>query len=111
MELKYVMVEFLSENLNTIVGFITGGGLLSVITAVTTKKQAQRQAMREIQTAYQETIKDLRMDKVEMKKENEELRKQVDELRKEFNALSLELAAIKTYKCTKLSCQNRKTTI
>ena len=71
------MIEFFTQNLETLLAFITGGGLLSFATLKFTRKQAEANAMKAVQEVYQETIKDLREDKAEMNKEIQELRERV----------------------------------
>lgn len=102
------MTTLILAHLETLLAFVTGGGLLTILTIKATKKKAEAQAMRAVQEVYQETIKDLRMDKEQMKKENEEFREKISELRNKVNQISLELAAIRKYKCTVLNCELRQ---
>ena len=96
------MIEFFTQNLETLLSFITGGGLLSFATLQFTRKQAEANAMKAVQEVYQETIKDLREDKAEMNKEIQELRERVAGIYKE-------LASLRKYKCTIMDCKQRKT--
>ncbi len=100
-EILFAMLEFLTSNIDTILGFITGGGLLSLFTFKYTRSQAKADAMKSIQDVYQETIIDLRTDKDEMKKEISELRLEVHQNTKDINIL-------KSYKCTVMDCKLRK---
>lgn len=102
------MTQLLFTHLETLLAFITGGGLLTVLTIKATKKKAEAQAMRAVQEVYQETIKDLRIDKEQMKEENLEFREKIAELRQKVNQISLDLAAIRKYKCTVLNCKLRE---
>lgn len=95
------MIEFLSQNLETLLAFITGGGLLSFATLKFTRKQAEANAMKAVQEVYQETIKDLREDKAEMNKEMQELRDRVAGIYKE-------LSSLRKYKCITMDCKLRK---
>lgn len=53
------MIEFITQNLETLLAFITGGGLLSFATLKYTRKQAEANAMKAGQEVYQEsTLKD-----------------------------------------------------
>ena len=103
------MTKLLTTHLDTLIAFVTGGGLLTILTVRATKKKAEAQAMRAVQEVYQETIKDLRGDKEQMKKENDEFREKISELRQKVNQISLELAAIRKYKCTVTNCNLRQT--
>ena len=96
------MIEFFTQNLETLLAFITGGGLLSFATLKFTRKQAEANAMKAVQEVYQETIKDLREDKAEMNKEIQELRERVAGIYKE-------LASLRKYKCIVTDCKQRKT--
>lgn len=96
------MIEFLSQNLDTLLAFVTGGGLLSFATLKFTRKQAEANAMKAVQEVYQETIKDLREDKAEMNKEIAELRERVAGIYKE-------LAFLRKHKCTVIDCKLRQT--
>lgn len=102
------MTELLSTHLETLIAFVTGGGLLTILTIRATKKKAEAHAMRAVQEVYQETIKDLRQDKEQMKQENQEFREKIAELRQKVNQISLDLAAIHKYKCTVLNCKLRQ---
>lgn len=99
------MIEQLTLHFDTLIAFITGGGLLTVLT---TKKQAEAKAMRAVQEVYQETIKDLRVDKDLMKRENDDLRQRVQQLQNEVSKISLELADLRKYRCTVADCQLRQ---
>lgn len=103
------MTELLITHLDTLIAFLSGGGLLTVLTVRATKKKAEAQAMRAVQEVYQETIKDLREDKEQMKKENSEFRDKIAELRQKVNQISLDLATIRKYKCTVTDCKLRQT--
>lgn len=102
------MTELLTLHLDTLIAFVTGGGLLTVLTVRATKRQAEAKAMRAVQEVYQETIKDLREDKTLMKKENDLFREKVQVLQDEFNKITLELAALRRYRCTVVDCKLRK---
>lgn len=103
------MTELLINHLDTLIAFVSGGGLLTALTIKATKKKAEAQAMRAVQEVYQETIKDLRSDKEQMKMENHEFREKIAELRQKVNQLSLDMAAIRKYKCTVMDCKLRQT--
>lgn len=102
------MLEFLTTHLDTIIAFVSGGGLLTVITARATKKQAEAQAMKAVQEVYQETIKDLRSDKDAMRDENLEMREELAKLRKTVNDITRDLRALKRDRCVVQNCQHRK---
>lgn len=101
------MTELLTLHLDTLIAFVTGGGLLTVLTVRATKRQAEAKAMRAVQEVYQETIKDLREDKNLMKKDNEAFRQKVQVLQDEINKISLEVAALRKYRCTVIDCKLR----
>lgn len=96
------MLELISQNLDTLLAFVTGGGILSFATLKFTRKQAEADAMKAVQEVYQETIKDLREDKEHLGKEISDLRDKVSEIYKQ-------LASMRRYKCTDLDCKLRKT--
>lgn len=96
------MIEFITQNLESLLAFIAGGGLLSFATLKFTRKQAEANAMQAVQEVYQETIKDLREDKIEMNKEIQELRERVAGIYKE-------LASLRKHKCIVIDCKQRKT--
>mgnify|MGYP001188982948 FL=1 len=95
------MLEILSQHIDTLLAFITGGGVLSFATLKFTRKQAEADAMKAVQEVYQETIKDLREDKELMGKELSDLRVKVAGIYKD-------LAVLRKYKCTDLDCKHRK---
>lgn len=101
-------MEFIITHLDTIIAFISGGGLLTVITARATKRQAEAHAMKAVQEVYQETIKDLRTDKDKMREDNAELREMVDKLEIKVSEISVEIGKLKKYKCTVIGCEKRK---
>lgn len=95
------MIEFITQNLETLLAFITGGGLLSFATLKFTRKQAEANAMKSVQEVYRGTIEDLRSENKYLRDEIAELRKEVAEIRKKQNELY-------KLKCTKLDCQHRE---
>lgn len=103
-----MIMEFLSAHLDTIIAFISGGGLLTVITARATKRQAEAHAMKAVQEVYQETIKDLRTDKDKMREDNAALREVVEQLEVKVRAISIDIEKLKRYKCTVVGCAARK---
>lgn len=102
------MIEFISTHLDTIIAFLSGGGLLTVITARATKRQAEAHAMKAVQEVYQETIKDLRTDKDKMREDNAEMREMVDKLEIRVREISIEVGKLKRYKCTVVGCAARR---
>lgn len=96
------MIHFITQNLETLLAFITGGGLLSFATLKFTRKQAEANAMKAVQEVYQETIKDLREDKERMSEE-------IKELRVEVAGIYKELRSLRQYKCIVMDCKSRKT--
>lgn len=95
------MIDFLQQNWEAMFTFIAGGGLLTLGTAKYAKKSAEASAMKEWQGVYQETIKDLREDKVILKTEMSELKKIVDQ-----NTHDIE--ELKSYECIVVDCALRK---
>lgn len=95
------MFEFLQHNWEIFFGFVSGGGLLSFLTAKWTKMSAQANAMKEWQGVYQETIKDLRGDKDLLKFEISDLRIIVEK-----NTHDIE--ELKGYECVLIDCAMRK---
>jgi ABC-type transporter MlaC component len=95
------MIDFLQQNWEAMFTFIAGGGLLTLGTAKYAKKSAEASAMKEWQGVYQETIKDLREDKVILKSEMSELKKIVDQ-----NTHDIE--ELKSYECIVVDCALRK---
>lgn len=91
----------MQQNWESLFAFITGGGLLTIVTAKYTRKSAQANAMKEWQDIYQETIKDLRTDKDLLKEDIADLRKVVDQ-----NTLDIE--ELKSYECIVIDCALRK---
>ena len=69
-----MIFDFLGTHWEAIVAFFSGGTILSIFTAKYTVKTAEANAMKEWQGVYQETIKDLRLDKDLLKTEIHELR-------------------------------------
>lgn len=102
------MIDFITNNLETLIAFVSGGGLVSVFTLKYTKKQAEANAMRAVQEVYQNTIKDLQNDKELMKQDNRELRAQIAELQKTVLQNSKDINQLKGFKCVLLDCKNRK---
>ncbi|WP_163264697.1 hypothetical protein [Dysgonomonas sp. 216] len=94
--------------MDTIIAFLSGGGLLTVITARATKRQAEAHAMKAVQEVYQETIKDLRTDKDKMREDNAEMREMVDKLEIRVREISIEVGKLKRYKCTVVGCAARR---
>lgn len=95
------MIELVTQNIDTLLAFVTGGGVLSFATLKFTRKQAEADAMKAVQEVYQGTIKDLREDKGHLSKEISDLREQVADIYKE-------LVSLRKYKCTSLECKLRK---
>ena len=95
------MIEVLLQNIDTLLAFVTGGGVLSFATLKFTRKQAEADAMKAVQEVYQETIKDLREDK-------EHLGKEISDLREKVAAIYNQLASLRRYKCIDLDCKLRK---
>lgn len=102
------MIDFVSNNIESLLTFIAGGGLATLLKMRSIKKQAEAEAMKSVQDVYQETIADLRSDKDEMKKENAEMRNTLNELRKEVHQNTKDINLLKSYKCTVLDCTLRK---
>lgn len=95
------MIEFLQQNVELIFSFLTGGGILGFFTAKWTKMSAQATAMKEWQGVYQETIKDLRLDKDNLKVE-------INELRVIVKRHTNEIEELKGYECVLMDCAMRK---
>jgi len=102
------MNEFFTAYLDSILTFITGGGLAAVLAVKYTRKTAQADAMKAVQDVYQETIQDLRTDKEIMKKENLEMKGQISSLEKIVEQNCADIRELKTYKCIVVDCKNRK---
>ena len=102
------MNEFLTTYLEPILAFVTGGGLLSVVTFKYTRTQAKADAMKAVQDVYQETIKDLREDKDLIKSENADMRGKVSVLEKEVSQITKDVDSLKRYKCVVVDCKLRK---
>lgn len=114
------MNDIITQNLFT---FLLGGGLLSTITGVITlkytKKQAEAKALSSMQDVYQELITDLRSYNTELKKDKEESDRKLSERilkledkqaaqEKKIAGNEREIEDLKRFKCTNLSCNNRK---
>lgn len=95
------MWEFLQHNWELFIGFASGGGLLSFLTAKWTKMTAQANAMKEWQGVYQETIKDLRGDK-------ELLKIEISDLRIIVQKNTADIEELKGYECVLMDCAMRK---
>lgn len=102
------MQEFFTTYLEPILTFIAGGGIVSLVKWRSIKKQAEAEAMAQIQSVYQETIKDLRSDKDMMKQDNSELRGIVSELQKTVQQNSKDISLLKEFKCVVRDCQLRR---
>lgn len=94
------MIQFFTQNLEVLLAFITGGGLLSFATLKFTRKQAEANAMKSVQEVYRGTIEDLRNENKYLRDDIAELRKEVAEIRKTQNELY-------RLKCTNLDCKDR----
>ena len=102
------MDTFFITHLESIILFISGGGLATVFTVKYTRKTAQANAMKAVQEVYQETIQDLRSDKEIMKKENMEMKEQISILEKTVEQNCIDIRELKSYKCIVTNCKNRK---
>lgn len=102
------MQEFFATYFDTILTFICGGGIVSLVKWRSIKKEAEAQAMRAVQEVYQETIKDLRDDKEMMKNDNKELKANVSELQKLVYQNSKDISILKGMKCVVVDCALRK---
>lgn len=94
------LFDFLQQNWEGLFTFIAGGGLLTLGTAKYAKKSAEASAMKEWQDVYQETIQDLREDKVILKGEMSELKKIV-------NQNTHDIEELKSYECIVVDCALR----
>lgn len=94
--------------METLLAFITGGGLLSFATLKFTRKQAEANAMKAVQDVYQETIKDLREDKELIKKENSDMRLHILELEKKVQQNSIDIKSLQAFKCVVTDCKERR---
>lgn len=81
-------------------GFITGGGLLTIITYKSTQTKAKADAMKAMQDVYQETIQDLRHDK-------ELLKKEISELRDEIQEIKIQIKNMEDNECIVNNCMRR----
>lgn len=102
------MPELITNYIEPILAFITGGGLLSFLTMKFTQKQAEAEAMKAVQDVYQETIKDLREDKELIKKENTDMRLQITELEKKVKQNCIDIKELQFYKCIVENCKERR---
>lgn len=102
------MPELITNYIEPILAFITGGGLLSFLTMKFTRKQAEAEAMKAVQDVYQETIKDLREDKELIKKENTDMRLQITELEKKVKQNCIDIKELQSYKCIVENCKERR---
>lgn len=102
------MLELITNYIEPILAFITGGGLLSFLTMKFTRKQAEAEAMKAVQDVYQETIKDLREDKELIKKENTDMRLQITELEKKVKQNCIDIKELQSYKCIVENCKERR---
>lgn len=83
-----------------LLGFITGGGLLTVVTYKSTRTKANADAMKAVQDVYQETIRDLRQEK-------ELLKKEIFELRNEIQEIKIQIKRMEDYDCIVKNCAKR----
>lgn len=95
------MTDLITTYLEPFLLFVTGGGLASLVSIKYTRKTAQADAMKAVQDVYQETIRDLRSDK-------EEMRLEIAELKKEVYRNSEDIKTLKLYKCVVMDCKLRK---
>jgi len=95
------MTDLITTYLEPFLLFVTGGGLASLVSIKYTRKTAQADAMKAVQDVYQETIRDLRSDKEEMKQE-------IAELKKEVHQNTEDIKTLKSYKCVVMDCKLRK---
>lgn len=83
-----------------LLGFVTGGGLLTVVTYKSTRTKANADAMKAVQDVYQETIRDLRQEK-------ELLKKEIFELRNEIQEIKIQIKKMEDYECIVKNCAKR----
>lgn len=88
-----------------IISFVAGGGLITLLTLPSIRSKAKADAMQSVQEVYQETIRDLREEKVRQK---DELTAQIGELRAQLEHYGREIESLKKLKCYDMSCPNRK---
>lgn len=88
-----------------IISFVAGGGLITLLTLPSIRSKAKADAMQSVQEVYQETIRDLREEKVRQK---DELTAQIGELRAQLEHYGREIESLKKLKCYDMSCLNRK---
>lgn len=79
----------------SVISLIFGGGIAVPFTVQAVKRKANADALAAIQDVYQETIKDLRDERIIQKNEILELRKEIEELREKINQLQKENKQLK----------------
>lgn len=102
-----MMTESIMNYLESILLFISGGGLAAVFTVKYTRKTAEANAMKAVQDVYQETIQDLRSDKEIMKQENMEMKDHISNLEKTVKQNCIDIDELKNYQCVVKDCENR----
>lgn len=102
-----MITHFLTNYLEPILLFISGGGLATLFTIKYTRKTAQADAMKAVQDVYQETIQDLRSDKEIMKQENMEMKDHISNLEKTVKQNCIDIDELKNYQCVVKDCENR----
>lgn len=97
-------VDLTSIILAVLAFFSAGGGVGYLLTLRSAKKKASAEAMKEVQDVYQETIADLRTDKVELKGEIDILKKIVTQNTTDITHLT---RVLRTKGCANETCKKR----
>lgn len=99
-----VMNDILQNILPSLVSLLIGGGLTAVITARSVRQKAKADAMMSVQDVYQETITDLRQDRLSQR---EEFERQITDLKTRIESLQADVENLKKLKCYNLECPKR----
>lgn len=80
----FTMNDLIQNILPSVVSLVVGGGLTAIITSRSIRQKAKADAMMSVQDVYQETISDLRQDRLSQR---EEFERQITELKTRIETL------------------------
>lgn len=100
----FTMNDLIQNILPSVVSLVVGGGLTAIITSRSIRQKAKADAMMSVQDVYQETISDLRQDRLSQR---EEFERQITELKTRIETLQADIENLKKLKCYNLECPQR----
>lgn len=96
--------------ITTIIGFVSGGGIATIITLRATKKKAEAEAENTAISGLNTTIQTLESSVEHLQKTADRREEIIEELRKSINEYVNEIALLKTFVCCHKGCVLRKPT-